>query len=62
MTLERVIQLLQVEKEYALKQTGFHQKPINKEVAEALDTAIEAVKTVQRLERYIEMKGGADNG
>lgn len=41
---ERVIQLLQVEKEYTLKQRGFQQKPINKEVAEALDIAIETVK------------------
>ena len=45
MTLDRAIQLLQVEKEYALKQRGFQQKPINKEVAEAIDIAIEAVKS-----------------
>lgn len=45
MTFERVIHLLQVEKDYTLKQTGFQQKPINKEVAEALDIAIEAVKS-----------------
>ena len=41
---ERVIQLLELEKQYRLKQTGFQQQPINKEVAEALDVAIEAVK------------------
>ena len=45
MTLDRAIQLLQVEKEYALKQRGFQQKPINKEVAEAIGIAIEAVKS-----------------
>ena len=44
MTLNRAIQLLELEKQYALKQTGFHQQPINKEVAEALDIAIESVK------------------
>ena len=44
MTFERVIHLLQVEKDYTLKQTGHSQQPINKEVAEALDIAIEAVK------------------
>lgn len=41
---ERVIQLLQIEKEYTLKQTGHQQQPINKEVRQALDIAIEAVK------------------
>ena len=45
METERVIHLLEVEKLYALKRRGFHQKPINKEVAEALDIAIEAVKS-----------------
>ena len=44
MTPERVIQLLQVEKQYRLKQTGHSQQPINKEVRQALDIAIEAVK------------------
>lgn len=44
MTTERVIRLLEVEKLYALKQTGHSQRPINKEVAEALDIAIETVK------------------
>ena len=39
METERVIHLLEVEKQYRLKQTGFQQKPINKEVAEALDIA-----------------------
>lgn len=41
---ERVIHLLQVEKDYTLKQKGHSQQPINKEVAKALDIAIEAVK------------------
>lgn len=41
---ERVIQLLEVEKEYRLKQTGHSQQPINKEVRQRLDIAIEAVK------------------
>ena len=45
MTLDRAIQLLQIEKEYTLKQRGFQQQAINKEVAEALDIAIEAVKS-----------------
>lgn len=44
MKTERVIQLLEIEKQYRLKQTGHSQQPINKEVAEALDIAIEAVK------------------
>lgn len=57
MNTERVLHLLELEKLYALKQRGFQQKPINKEVAEALDIAIESVITVQKLERYIEMKG-----
>lgn len=44
MTLDRAIRLLQVEKEYALKQTGFQQQPINKEIAEALDIAIKELE------------------
>lgn len=44
MEYARVIQLLQIEKEYTLKQTGHQQQPINKEVRQALDIAIEAVK------------------
>lgn len=42
---ERVIRLLQVERDYCLKQTGHSQQPINKEVRQALDIAIEAVKS-----------------
>lgn len=45
MTPERVIHLLQVERDYTLKQRGFQQQPINKEVRQALDIAIEAVKS-----------------
>lgn len=48
MKTERVIQLLQIEKEYTLKQTGHQQQPINKEVRQALDIAIEAVNKMQR--------------
>lgn len=44
MKAERVIHLLEVEKQYALKQRGFQQQPINKEVAEALDIAINVIK------------------
>lgn len=43
MNTDRAIQLLQIERDYCLKQRGFQQQPINKEVAEALDIAIEAV-------------------
>lgn len=46
---ERVIQLLQVEKDYTLKQTGHSQQPINKEVAEALDIAINAVGAIEQV-------------
>ena len=54
MELERAIRVLEIEKLYALRQTGLQQKPINKEVAEACDIAIEALKE--------KMKEGDDNG
>ena len=46
---ERVIQLLQVEKDYTLKQTGHSQQPINKEVRQALDIAINAVGAIEQV-------------
>ena len=49
MEIKRAIQLLEVEKEYALKQSGFHQKPINKEVAKACDMGIEALKQMSKI-------------
>ena len=61
MTLDRAIQLLQVEKEYALKQRGFQQKPINKEVAEAIDIAIEAVKSKINIVRCKDCKYNVAN-
>ncbi len=55
MTPDRAIRLLEVEKEYALKQRGFQHQPINKEVAEALDVAIEAVKKqMLKKPRYVD--------
>lgn len=55
MTLEKVIHLLQVERDYTLKQTGHSQQPINKEVRQALDIAIEAVKKqMLKKPRYVD--------
>ena len=49
METERVLHLLELEKQYALKQRGFHQQPINKEVAEALDIARNAVGAIEQI-------------
>lgn len=49
MTKERAIQLLEVEKEYTLKQTGFHQQSINQEVAQAIDMARNALGTIDQI-------------
>ncbi len=49
---ERVIQLLELEKQYRLKQTGHSQQPINKEVRQALDIAIEAVSQAMRYGKW----------
>ena len=44
MTIDRAIRVLEIEKLYALRQTGHSQQPLNKEVAEACDMRIEALK------------------
>lgn len=54
MKIERAIRVLEIEREYARLATGFHQKPINAEVVEACDMAIEALKE--------KMKEGDGNG
>lgn len=50
MKIKRVKQLLELEKEYALKQTGYNQQPINREVANALDIAITAVGAIEQIQ------------
>lgn len=50
MTIDRAIRVLEIEKLYALRQTGHSQKPINKEVAAACDLRIDALKQLKTAE------------
>jgi len=70
MKIERAIRVLEVEREFARLATGFHQQPINAEVVEACDIAIEALKEkmtntipVGNGQNYIlQVKEGVENG
>lgn len=62
MTLERAIQLVELERDYLLKKNEPKSKQICSEIAQALDMALFALKAVQSIEQVIRFKGGAENG
>lgn len=62
MTLERAIQLVELERDYLLKKNEPKSRQIRFEIAQALDMALFALKAVQNIEQLFKLNGGADNG
>lgn len=62
MTIDRAIQLVELERNYLLKKNEPESKQIRFEIAQALDMALFALKAVQNIEQLFKYKGGADNG
>lgn len=61
MTLERAIQLVELERDYPLKKNEPKSRQIRFEIVQALDMALYALKAVQNIEQLFKYKGGADN-
>ena len=60
MTINRAIQLIELERNYLLKKNEPESKQIRTEIAQALNMAIYALKAMANIERLL--KGGGNNG
>ena len=61
MTLERAIQLVELERNYLLKKNEPESQQIRFEIAQALNIALYALKAVQNIEQLFKYKGGAED-
>lgn len=56
MTIDRAIDLVELEKEYLIKKNEPESRKIRDEIIQALNIAIYALKAVQNIERLFEYK------
>ena len=60
MTINRAIQLVEMERNYLLKKNEPESKQIRTEIAQALNIAIYALKAAKNIEQLFKLNGGAD--
>ena len=62
MTINRAIQLVELERDYLIKKNDPESKKLRFEIAQALNMALYALKAVQNMEQLFKYKRGEDNG
>lgn len=60
MTLDRAIDLVTLERDYLIKKNEPESLKLRREIVEALNIALYALKAVQNLEQLFKYKGGVD--
>ena len=60
MTINRAIQLVELERDYLLKKNEPESKQIRTEIAQALNVALYALKAAKNIEQLFKLNGGAD--